>query len=76
MWLLNTHTIELEQFFEARAPPYAILSHTWGEDEVTFQEMQANEASTETKSGYKKLWGCCVQAAQDGFDYAWVDTCW
>ncbi|KAF7619728.1 hypothetical protein AFLA_001350 [Aspergillus flavus NRRL3357] len=31
MRLLNVHTLLLEEFNESKAPPYAILSHTWGE---------------------------------------------
>jgi WD40 repeat protein len=55
--------------------PYAILSHTWGEDdeEVTFEDLK--DGSARTKSGYKKLQFCGQQAAQDGLQYFWVDTC-
>jgi hypothetical protein len=74
MWLLNSKTLELEQFFEADAPSYAILSHRWGKEEVTFQEMQLKQVVH--KSGYQKIKGCCSQAAADQLDYVWVDTCW
>ncbi|KAF9885268.1 hypothetical protein FE257_013066 [Aspergillus nanangensis] len=40
MHLLNAKTRRLEEFFESEAPPYAILSHTWGKDEVSFQDIQ------------------------------------
>lgn len=30
--------MELEEYFDESIPPYAILSHTWGKEEVTFQE--------------------------------------
>jgi hypothetical protein len=55
--------------------PYAILSHTWGEDneEVTFEDLK--EGSGKTKNGFKKLWFCGRQAARDGLQYFWVDTC-
>jgi hypothetical protein len=76
MWLLNTRTIELEQFFEGRTPPYAILSHTWENEEVTFQEMQTNQRSSGAKAGYKKILAFCAAAVSDGFEYAWIDTCW
>jgi hypothetical protein len=35
--------------------PYAILLHTWGEDdeEVTFEDLK--DGSGKTKNGYKKL---------------------
>jgi hypothetical protein len=40
MRLINTTTIELNEFFDKHIPPYAILSHTWGEDEVTFKDIR------------------------------------
>ena len=55
--------------------PYAILSHTWGEDdeEVTFEDLK--DGSGKTKNGYKKLRFCGQQASRDGLQYVWVDTC-
>lgn len=82
MWLINVKTLELEEFFDEKAPPYAILSHTWGTGvEVTFQEMRKSvDGSPESirlrqKEGFEKIKKCCIQAARDGLDYAWVDTC-
>ncbi|KAJ1328040.1 HET domain-containing protein [Microdochium nivale] len=56
-------------------PPYAILSHTWGSDnqEVTFQDIQHHTG--QHKEGYRKLTFCGQQAASDGLQYFWVDTC-
>jgi hypothetical protein len=54
-------------------PPYAILSHTWGEDEVSLQDLQGGSA--ESKAGYEKTEACFKLALADGFKYAWVDTC-
>lgn len=39
MRLLVASTLEFESFNEDAVPPYAILSHTWGSHEVTYQEM-------------------------------------
>ncbi|KAI0487382.1 heterokaryon incompatibility protein-domain-containing protein [Xylaria cf. heliscus] len=72
MHLLNVHTRQLQEFFE-RIPPYAILSHTWGEDEVLFQDLST--PGHERKLGYRKIEGCCQQAIRDGFNFVWVDTC-
>jgi hypothetical protein len=52
---------------------YAILSHTWGNDEVTYQDMRA--ATAEQRGGYSKLKACFRLAAKHGFEYLWVDTC-
>jgi hypothetical protein len=56
-------------------PKYAILSHTWGMDteEVTFKDMM--DGTGEDKPGYKKIRFCAQQAADDGLQYFWVDTC-
>ena len=56
-------------------PPYAILSHTWASDdeEVTFKDLA--EGSRNTKAGYGKIQFCAEQAARDGLQHFWVDTC-
>jgi hypothetical protein len=74
MRLLNTESLKLEEFIGRKVPTDAILSHTWGDKEVILQDMQAPEA--EKKAGYSKLRGCCARAANDGFEYVWIDTCW
>lgn len=58
-------------------PAYAILSHTWGDEEVTFQDMDldADMSKTVNKAGWKKIQFCAKQAAADGLEYFWVDTC-
>jgi len=57
-----------------RAPPYAILSHTWEEGkEVTFREFMDGDGLD--KSGYDKIRFCGEQAKRDGLRYFWVDTC-
>ena len=55
--------------------PYAILSHTWGDDdeEVTFEDLK--DGSAKTKNGYRKLRFCGKQANRDCLEYFWVDTC-
>ncbi|KAI1458875.1 HET-domain-containing protein [Annulohypoxylon moriforme] len=74
MRLLNVHTELLESYFDTDViPKYAILSHTWGEDEVTFSNLQ--DGSHKSKLGYRKIKGCCAQALAEGYDYVWVDTC-
>ena len=58
-------------------PAYAILSHTWGKEEVTFQEMEAGAdmSKTVSKAGWRKIQFCAEQAAADGLQYFWIDTC-
>ncbi|KAH9210981.1 hypothetical protein DL95DRAFT_437398 [Leptodontidium sp. 2 PMI_412] len=54
-------------------PAYAILSHTWGKEEVSFQDMEASAGMG--KAGWKKIEFCAKQAAADGLEYFWIDTC-
>jgi hypothetical protein len=59
-------------------PPYAILSHTWGdeEEEVTFDDFIKDLGMTKSATlGYRKIQFCGEQAARDGLQYFWVDTC-
>jgi hypothetical protein len=73
---LGSHgELSLTEDFVDNAPPYAILSHTWGsaEDEVTFRDL-VNGSGT-SKAGYAKLQFCGKQAERDGLNHFWVDTC-
>ncbi|KAH7128985.1 heterokaryon incompatibility protein-domain-containing protein [Dactylonectria macrodidyma] len=54
-------------------PPYAILSHTWGVEEVSFKDLI--DTKGEDKFGYDKIRFCGKQALRDGLQYFWVDTC-
>jgi hypothetical protein len=75
MRLINVSTLQLEEFMDSRhAPPYAILSHTWGEGEVTFQDFAYPDIA-QAKKGYGKIEQTCKRAKASGIGYAWVDTC-
>ncbi len=67
--------VSLTRDFTNNAPPYAILSYTWGEDnqEVTFQDLM--QGVGKSKAGYEKIRFCRKQAAKDGLQYVWIDTC-
>ena len=54
-------------------PKYAILSHTWGAEEVTFRDLI--DGTGKSKAGYDKIRFCAKQAANDGLQFFWVDTC-
>ncbi|KAL5372833.1 hypothetical protein DPSP01_013203 [Paraphaeosphaeria sporulosa] len=62
-----------------KIPAYAILSHTWDGQEVTFQNLKnhndINYVEKKLKGGYQKLFFCAQQAKQDSLNYFWVDTC-
>jgi hypothetical protein len=57
-------------------PAYAILSHTWGEEEVVYQDLKKGKDKSKTvnKAGWRKIQFCAKQAIVDGLEYFWVDT--
>lgn len=78
MRLLNVHTLGLESFdSEHFTPPYAILSHTWGNDEIVFQDVhKQRDPNLEWKSSgsASKILMSAKQARRDGLSYIWIDT--
>ncbi|PMD24481.1 HET-domain-containing protein [Hyaloscypha hepaticicola] len=85
MRLLQTTTLRLEEFFASSAiderlenqgiPKYAILSHTWGFEEITFQDITGDRTIIQHKTGFSKVRNSCRQARADGYAYIWIDTC-
>ncbi|KAK1717917.1 heterokaryon incompatibility protein-domain-containing protein [Colletotrichum lupini] len=76
MWLINTDSLALEEVSEPSSIKYAILSHTWEDPEVTFQDFHDIERSgVRHKPGFQKIEKTCELARRRGLRYAWVDTC-
>ncbi|KPM41453.1 hypothetical protein AK830_g5053 [Neonectria ditissima] len=76
MRLLHTRNLQLETFIGKKTPGYAILSHTWGDDEVLFQDIQPSSVGNwQERRGAPKVLGAAAQAALDGYNYIWIDTC-
>ncbi|KAL8956398.1 MAG: hypothetical protein Q9193_006083, partial [Seirophora villosa] len=73
MRLLHAERIEFEEFFDTHIPNYLILSHRWGEKEVSYQQMRKNRA--ESGPGLTKIHAFCTLALQKGYEWVWVDTC-
>jgi hypothetical protein len=63
----------LTEFSPDNIPPYAILSHTWADEEVVYKDM--TDGTAKQKLGYKKIRFCGDQASHDHHEYFWVDTC-
>jgi hypothetical protein len=70
MRLLDTHNFKIREFGDDEIPPYAILSHTWDEEEVIFQDMEGNHEAD--KKRYEKIKNCCSVAKANGFHYIWT----
>ncbi|KAL3299679.1 beta transducin-like protein [Colletotrichum asianum] len=76
MWLMNTDTLTLKEVTGPFAHDYAILSHTWGSDEITFQDIRSSERhEIKKKKGFSKVAKTCEIAHQQGLEYAWIDSC-
>ncbi|KAK3938451.1 heterokaryon incompatibility protein-domain-containing protein [Diplogelasinospora grovesii] len=74
MRLINVQTLTLQEF-PGEIPKYAILSHTWGDDEVTFKDFTLDIEAAKLKKGFEKIQHCIGQTESDGLQYCWVDTC-
>ncbi|KAL6897139.1 heterokaryon incompatibility domain-containing protein [Trichoderma evansii] len=70
MWLLCAKTQKLHEFIADETPPYAALSHTWGADEVTFEDIKHGQSYPASKEGWDKIAKCCQQAIEDGIEYS------
>ncbi len=86
MRLLDTQTLGVVEFSADEIPRYAILSHTWGPEEVSYQDMLALEnrgiaarltssKSVKDKIGFSKVKSAAQLAAGHNFRYVWIDTC-
>ena len=73
MRLINTSSFKILEFNPPKIPRYAILSHTWTDDEFIFSDR--NSRDRRDSNGFKKISGCCTLAAAEGWQYLWVDTC-
>ncbi|KAK6217847.1 Secreted subtilisin-like serine protease sub5 [Pestalotiopsis sp. IQ-011] len=88
MRLIDTQTHLLLEPWKAAGKEYAILSHTWGDQEVIFQEWEqlfpsgaikgqcphVRHDGIDKKAGYHKVVQACEQARRDGIRYLWCDT--
>jgi hypothetical protein len=76
MRLLKRETdgeLVLTKHKDKEVPVYAILSHTWGDEEVTLQDLEAGTGTE--KLGWRKIQFCAAQSEVDGLQYFWIDTC-
>ncbi len=72
MRLINVHTGKLEEHMVA--PPYAILSHTWRDSEISFQDMTTC-ADVQSRPEYDKIRDSGREAVRYNLEYVWIDTC-
>ena len=86
MRLLDAKRLEPVDVRDDAIPPYAILSHTWGDEELTLQELRhmkgrmpqsldKRKRTIADKKGFAKVKDAAALAVTRGFSYIWVDTC-
>ena len=78
MRLINVDTLQLEDIPSGAIPRYGILWHTWGQDEILFEDMDPMKRGLILeKAGYAKIVATCtkMRERQPKLDYVWVDTC-
>ncbi|EIW78783.1 HET-domain-containing protein [Coniophora puteana RWD-64-598 SS2] len=78
MWLLSTDRAELRFFVSPDRVDggYAILSHVWGDNEQSFQDVQAFQDGRNPRDLVSdKIRECCLLAERHGYKWVWNDTC-
>ncbi|KIY00758.1 uncharacterized protein Z520_03423 [Fonsecaea multimorphosa CBS 102226] len=76
MRLLNVETYEL-QTIHVENVTYAILSHRWYEEEITFETLNAAQLKNtqEQSPQLDKIRGACARAKEDELKWVWIDSC-
>ncbi|XP_014550011.1 hypothetical protein COCVIDRAFT_57314, partial [Bipolaris victoriae FI3] len=81
MRLLNTESLELSRpYVPSEVPDYAIFSHRWNTEEVTFADISNapilhSQSQMRMRNGFAKIQGACKQALHDGYAWIWIDSC-
>lgn len=79
MRLLHTKDLHFKEFVGQRIPDYGIISHRWGDEEVTFQcfvecRQQFIDGQC-TGYGWIKIAKACEIAKERNLEWVWIDTC-
>lgn len=76
MRLINTETLKIQEFSQDIEsfdfPSYAILSHRWRQDEISYKEFV--KGRNKSALGYLKISQCCQFARSRECGWVWVDT--
>lgn len=68
----DSYPLTIRSFHTADEVPYAILSHTWGHEELLYEDVV--HKTGETKEGFAKILRAIRQARDDGHRYIWIDN--
>jgi Heterokaryon incompatibility protein (HET) len=75
MRLIEVDTFHLTEFIGDEVPRYGILSHRWGNEEVSFECITKSLRDAKRLKGFEKIAKCAAKAKAHGLKYIWVDTC-
>ncbi|KAG5656891.1 hypothetical protein KAF25_011060 [Fusarium avenaceum] len=85
MRLLSTKKLQFKEFPDDETPKYAILSHRWEKEELSYQDIQNEITSRDThgpsggslrnKRTNHKIHEFRLMALQNGYEWVWIDTC-
>ncbi len=74
MRLINVDDYSFREFFGNAIPEYSILSHTWGNGEVRYQDMWPLDHRRRQRQGFDKIRFACEQSARDGLKWTWGES--
>jgi len=78
MRLLNTIDLSFKEFIGSNIPEYAIISHRWGDDEVSYRTYSKSQKKTwtgeRTGYGWLKIQKGAEISRSHGYRWFWLDT--
>ncbi|KAK3053048.1 hypothetical protein LTR09_005674 [Extremus antarcticus] len=84
MRLLNAKDATLKEFIGSNIPKYAVISHRWGEKEISYQDfIEERKSLNDIESvspdwgtnGWAKINAACRLARERDLEWVWLDTC-
>ncbi|KAK3699976.1 hypothetical protein LTR37_016220 [Vermiconidia calcicola] len=75
MRLVHTTDLRFEEFLQPEKCVYAIISHRWTEEEVSFEAFPLHRSGQCKGYGWTKITRGCELARSDQIDWLWIDTC-
>lgn len=79
MRLLHSKDLVFKEFVGENIPRYAIISHRWGEEEVSYQDFLEERRKyrwvRRQDYGWVKIAKAGQLALKRGLEWFWIDTC-
>lgn len=71
--LIDTSKLTFQEFENPNSPRYAIVSHRWGQDEISHQDFL--DRRRRDTYGWTKIVKACEIARSHELGWLWIDTC-